>query len=275
MSWTVVALKDFRDASRSRLLWVLTALFVLVVGGLAYGYTEFLPGDGVSPDPSLGFIVFLQGPAAFFVSIAAILVGYKSIAGERESGTITFLLGLPHSRLEVVLGKLVGRTAVIAVALLAGFSVAAVTLLALGASFSGVQYLLFSTLTVYYALAFVGVAVGLSALTRSSAKAAAGAVTFWVVNRFWGVVPLVVLVLVNGFTFPEPPFPAWYHALVGIGPGAAYGNAAAYFLPEAFGRRVSTEFGRLPPWYGLVVLAVWTVLPVVFGFLRFDRADLT
>lgn len=274
MSWAVVARKDFQDAGRSRLLWVVTALFVLLVGGLAFAYAEFFAGTGAPDDLSLGFVVFLQGTAGFFVSIAALLVGYKSIAGERESGTITFLLGLPHTRRDVVVGKLIGRTAVLAVALLAGFAVAAATLLAFGSSFSGVEFLLFTALTIFYALAFVAVAVGLSALTGSSSKAAAGAITFWAFNQFWGVVPLVVLIVVGGLTFPEPPFPDWYHALAGLGPGAAYGNAAAYFLPEGFADQIGSEFGGLPPWYGLVVLVGWAVLPLAVGYWRFERADL-
>lgn len=76
MSWVVVARKDFRDASRSRVLWAVTALFVLLVGGLAFAYSELLVGNGGPADTSLGFIVFLQGTAGFFVSIAALLVGY-------------------------------------------------------------------------------------------------------------------------------------------------------------------------------------------------------
>lgn len=274
MSWAVVARKDFRNAGRSRLLWVVTALFVLLVGGLAFGYAEVLDGGGTPGDLTLGFIVFLQGIAGFFVSVAALLVGYKAIAGERESGTITYLLGLPHSRLDVVVGKLLGRTAVLAVGLLAGFAVAAVMLIALGSSFSVVEYLLFTALTVFYALAFVGIAVGISALTGSSSKAAAGAIGFWVFNQFWGVVPLVVLIVLSGLTLPEPPFPDWYHAIAGLGPGTAYGNAAGYFLPREVAGQVETQVGGLPPWYGLVVLATWTALPIALGYWRFEGADL-
>lgn len=232
MSWLVVAKKDLHDAGRSRLLWVLTGLFVLLVGGLAYAYVAVLTRGG--PAESLGFVVFLQGVAGFFVSIVALLVAYRAIAGERETGTISFLLGLPVRRRDVVLGKVVGRGAVLAVALLVGFIVAAVVLLALGGAFDAPRFLLFTLLTVFYAVTFVGVAVTLSSVTAESSRAAAAALGFWIFDRFWGTAILVVLVAVNGFSFPQPPFPAWYHALAGLGPSAAYGNAAGYFLPPGF-----------------------------------------
>lgn len=270
MSWLVVAGKDIRDAGRSRLLWGLTALFTLLVGGLAYVYAEVLSDGGVS---SLGFVVFLQGTAGLFISVVALLVAYKSIAGERESGTIGFLLGLPHRRRDVVIGKVVGRGAVLSLALLIGFVAAAVVLLGLGGSFDPVQYVLFTLLSVLYAAAFVSIAVALSSVTASSSRAAAAAIGFWVFNQFWGAAMLLVLLVANGLSFPDR-FPDWYHALTGLGPGAAYGNAAGYFLPPEFAAQVGGQFGGLPEWYGIVVLVGWLVIPLALGIVRFQQLDL-
>lgn len=271
MSWYVVGKKDFRDASRSRLLWALTILFVLLVGGLAYAYATLLAGN--QEVGGIGFIVFLQGAASFFISITALLVAYKAIAGERESGTIGFLLGLPVTRRSVVLGKVAGRGAVLSVALLAGFLVAAVIILALGDTFDVVRFALFSLLSVVYGIAFVGVAVALSAMAAESSRAAAAAIGFWVFDQFWGTVMIVVVVIANGFAIPSP-LPNWYHALAGLGPSAAYGNAANYFLPPDIAGELQGQIGGLPEWYGLVVLLVWFVGPLVLGVTRFNQVDL-
>lgn len=272
MSWFIVGKKDFADAGRSRLLWALTALFVLLVGGLAYAFAAILSGGGEAG--SLGFIVFLQGVATFFISIAALLVAYKAIAGERETGTISFLLGLPVTRRDVVLGKVAGRSLVLTLSLLGGFGVAALILVALGGDFDPLQYLLFSLLSVFYGVAFVSVAVTLSSITASSSRAAAAAIGFWVFDQFWSTAVLVVLVVVNGLSMPQPPLPNWYHVVAGLGPSAAYGNAAGYFLPPEFAEQVQGQFGGLPEWYGLVVLAVWLVVPLILGIVRFQQLDL-
>lgn len=272
MSWLVVGKKDFHDASRSRLLWALTVLFVLFVGGLAFVYTSILSTAGGAG--SLGFIVFLQGVATFFISITALLVAYKAIAGEQETGTISFLLGLPVTRRAIVLGKVAGRGAVLTVSLLIGFAIAAIVLLALGEAFDLVQYLLFTLLSVFYGMAFVSVAVSLSSVTSESSRAAAAAIGFWIFDQFWGTAMLVVLIVGNGFTLPTPPFPDWYHALAGLGPSAAYSNAAGYFLPPAFAGQVQSQIGGLPEWYGLIVLVGWLVVPLALGIGRFQQLDL-
>ncbi|MFB6164615.1 MAG: ABC transporter permease subunit [Haloarculaceae archaeon] len=276
MSWLVVAKKDFRDAARSKLLWVLTALFVLLVGGLAYVYsTTSLGTTPVSGGSgTIGFVVFLASSASLFVSIVALLVGYKAIAGERESGTMSFLLGLPHARWEVVVGKVLGRSAVLGTALLIAFVVAAVLLVALGTAFSALEYVLFVLLTLVFAAAFVAIAVALSSVTGESSRAAAVAIGFWLADRIWSTAMLAVLFVVNGFTLPAPPFPEWYWALSGLGPSAAYSNALAYFLPHDLTRQLHQQVGGLPAWYGLVVIVLWGAVPLVLGVARFRRLDL-
>lgn len=273
MSWLIVAKKDFQDASRSRLLGGLTVLFVFVVGGLAYSST-ITPTPDPGKDYFSSFIFFLRHIAAFFISITAVMIAYRAVADERETGTISLLLGLPHTRRDVVLGKVVGRGAVLSVALLSGFGVAAVILGALGGPFDADQFLLFTLVSLFYGLAFVSVTVALSAVTARASRAAVAGIGFWVLDQFWEVPMKVGLYVANGFANPEPPFPDWYHALVGLGPGWAYRNAAGYFLPARAAELVQRELGDLPEWYGLVVLAGWLVVPLVLGIVRFQRSDL-
>lgn len=273
MSWTEIARKDFRDALRYRVLWALTALFVLLVGGLSYAFVT-VDSLGGQVSGSLGFVVFLAGSSGLFVSITAILIGYKAIAGERESGTLKFVLGLPHTRRDVLLGKVVGRSAVLWVALLAGFAVAAVVQLALGASFEFAEFVTFTLVTMLFGAAFVTIAVSISSVTASSSRAAAAAVGLWILNQVWSALALAALAIANGMSIPEEPYPDWYHALSGIGPGPAYNNAAAFFLPEEIAGQLQGTLGGLPEWYGLVVLALWLLVPLALGLYRFDRIDL-
>lgn len=272
MSWVEVARKDFQDAVRYRVLWVLTVLFVLLVGGLSYAFVT-LDALGNASD-SLGFVVFLSGSSGLFVSITAILVGYKAVAGERESGTLKFMLGLPHTRRDVLVGKVVGRSAVLVAALLAGFVVAAVVLVALGASFAATEFVLFTLVTILFGAAFVTIAVSLSAMTATASRAAAAAIGLWILNQLWSALTLAVLVVANGMSMPETPYPDWYHALAGLGPGAAYNNATAFFLPADTASQIQSEVGGLPEWYGLVVLALWLLVPLALGMYRFGSVDL-
>lgn len=275
MSWILVAKKDFQDASRSRLLWGLTAVYVLLLGGVAYGYTV---GSNVvvTPDPgTIGFLTFLQGIVSFFVSIIAVVVAYRAIAGERESGTIDFLLGLPHSRLAVVLGKVAGRAGVVSLAMFVGFAGASVVLIIYGGSFDTRPFLLFALLSVFYAVTFVSVTVALSAVTARAARAAAAGIGFWVLIEFWGVGVVVVVFVAQGFSRPERPHPDWSQVLAGLGPDAAFSAAVRYVIPSTVPGQGQPTTGPLPEWYGLIVLAGWLVLPLALGILRFQRCDLS
>ncbi|MEF8854518.1 MAG: ABC transporter permease subunit, partial [Haloarculaceae archaeon] len=120
MSTLAVAKKDFRDAIRSRALWGLSLLFFLLVSGIGVAYAEFDALSGGQPTPT-GLIFFIASGVGTYVSLAALLTCFKSIAGERESGTIKVLLSLPHSRRDVILGKWLGRSAVLALPVVGTF----------------------------------------------------------------------------------------------------------------------------------------------------------
>lgn len=282
MSWVAVARKDFRDAVRSKVLWLLSALFVVFAAGVAYVYTLILGGASGQAGQeltSLGLIVFMLAPVGTLVPITALVVGYKAVAGEVESGTLKLLLSLPHTREDVVFGKLVGRTAVLAVPVVVGFVVAAVEVLVLYASFDPTEYLLFLALTVMFGAAFVSVAVGVSAATKSTTKAAASVFGVFVLFEFlWDVIPMGVYYVLEGSFFLQGRPPNWYLFLNQLSPGNAYGAAVRAFLPNTQRQLAATLGGDVPfyltDWFALVILAVWVVAPVTLGYLAFERKDL-
>lgn len=118
MSWSIVARKDFRDALRSRTLVGLTVLFVVFAGGFVYLYSsapQFVTLRGPTPT-SHGFVALAHAlivPVYLLVPLISLIVGYKAIVGERTSGSIKFLFSFPHTRADLVFGKLVGRTVVV------------------------------------------------------------------------------------------------------------------------------------------------------------------
>lgn len=285
MSAIAIAKKDFRDAVRSRGLIVLTVIFVLFTVAGAYIGTAISGLLGGEAESTLDLVIALQTPASFLVPIIALLIGYGAIAGERESGSLKFLLGLPHTRRDVVFGKVLGRTAVVTVPILLGFAVGIVAIFAFAGSFSPAEYAIFTLLTVLLGFVYVCIGVGLSAMTKSTTRAAVGAFgllgLFWIL---WGVIAQLALYLVSGSVFPEPPIPGWYVAFLSLPPGPAYGSALGSVLGEG-GLSVASTYegqglieGGIPivaePWFGFVLLALWAAIPLVLGLLRFDSVDL-
>ncbi|MFT4931912.1 MAG: ABC-2 type transport system permease protein, partial [Natronomonas sp.] len=125
MSMVAVARKDFQDAVRSRSLWTLSVVFVGLAMLTTYMYIEFPEMLGGEEELSgVGLGLFLAGIASLFIGLTAIVITYKALAGERELGSMKLLLGLPHTRRDVVFGKVLGRTATLAIPIVVGFGAA-------------------------------------------------------------------------------------------------------------------------------------------------------
>jgi ABC-2 type transport system permease protein len=282
MSWAVVAKKDFQDAIRSRALWGLSAIFLLLVGGISVVYATI---DAVTQDPSaLGLIFFVASAIGTFVSVAAIVTCYRAIAGEREVGSMKILLSLPHTRRDVVVGKLVGRTAVLAVPIVVALFVGAFAGTALIGELAPVATVLFGLVGLLFALAYAGIMVGLSATTGSTTRAAALAIGFLLVFEFlWDVVLLGLVFVTNGFALPGggADLPAWIYPVSQVPPSSAFVTSLTAVIPDAplqAGGVAPTadafEAIFATPWLGIVALLLWTVVPIALGYWRFRAADL-
>jgi len=130
----------------------------------------------------------LLGGMSVFIPLIAIGIAYQSIAGERESGSLKLLLSLPNSRLDVVVGKFLGRLGVLSVAVVIGF---VSMLLATAVTFDGdIQadiILTFMLAVLLLTVVFVGIAVSVSAFSESTFSAAIGGFGLFVVFQFaWG-----------------------------------------------------------------------------------------
>ena len=285
MTLAAVAKKDFQDAVRSRSFWALSVLFVGLAMLVAYIYIE-LPGGlmvntgsgGARTSDDVGLILFLSSIAGLFISLTAIVVAYRSLAGERELGSMAVLLGLPHTRRDVVFGKTLGRTLVLALPIVLGFGTAALYGYLSLNEFSLLDFGTFIGLAVLLALAWVSIVVGISAATGSTSRASALAVgVFLVFELLWGGISFGVLWVANGFALPATT-PDWLYLVNTLPPSAAFDAAIMALIPSAVpaSGSAASEIGAFygTEWLGLVVLLAWIVVPLAIGYRRFSRADL-
>ncbi len=277
MSWAVVARKDFEDAARSKMLWGITVLFVLATAGVMYAVGAFT--DDFTAKEAIGL---LSQPATLLVPLAALVVAYLAIAGERESGSIKLLLGLPHTRRDVLIGKLLGRSAVVGVATIVAFIAGAIVLAIQYGSFPVTDFLVQGVVTFIFGMVFVGIAIGFSSMTATRSRAMAGAIgLFFLFELVWSIIPLGVYYLIEGgMPNVTEGLPSWYFLLQIINPTNAY-SVAANFLSDPSAPSLYAGFvnGSAPfylqGWFAFVVLAFWLVVPLGLGYWRFKGADIS
>ena len=306
MSWQAVARKEFRDAIRSRWLHGSTLFFALFIGGAAALFFGVLIGpDGRQVSNLFGFFANLgvfsfsfPGLLALVLGFIALSTSYGSITGERETGSIKLLLSLPNSRLDAMIGKFLGRSAVVVAALLVGFLVAFAVLIATGTRLELGSFVPQVALTALLGMAFVSIGLGISALASSNREATLATMGLYLVFAvLWGSVSEGIPKLLN-YAAEQAGMGALAVATrVQIGVFLKYLNplkayetlAAQLYYGAAQARLVSATFGEqnaLGPifqesipvyfsgWFLFLILLAWIVLPVAVGYWAFERADL-
>ena len=98
-----IAGKEFRDSLRTRWFWLYTIAFTLLAAGLSYLASAYAGLAGVR-----GFgrtAAGLVNLVLLIVPLMGLTAGAQALAGERERGTLLYLLSQPVDRAELVLGK--------------------------------------------------------------------------------------------------------------------------------------------------------------------------
>lgn len=280
----LIAKRDFENARRSYLLWGVIGVFSVLVF-----LVTALPGLlSSSPIGGRAAVVLITFPAGVLVPITAVIASYLAIAGERESGSLKILMSLPPSRGEIVLGKFLGRSAVIGVAIAIAFLIGGVVGLLVYGELPVVSYLLTMALTGILGIAFVGLSVGLSAATSTRTRAMAPAVGLVIIlGPLWqGIVAAIQFVADFGFSVNLASDTVQFLRV--LSPASGYGrlfNSA--ILPDlvagssvggiAGGSPVSTAGAPfyLQDWFVFGLMVIWTVGPLLLGYLRFRGADIS
>lgn len=275
MSSTIVARKEFADAVRSRMLWGIVAI-VAILTSLGIGVSAFVPGETTIYTALGGAAQF----AGLLVPILALVAAYLAIAGERESGSIKILLGLPPTRGEVLVGKFVGRSLVVVVGIVVGFAVTALATVLLYGFLPVRAFVGVTVLSAALGVSFVGIAIGISAATATRARAMTyGISAFLLLTLLWDLVPEIASMIVGAD--PQAGIQPWYLLLTILSPTGAYNGLVAFVLGSPTG---SPGFAALlsgptpvylTPQAMVGILALWTLVPLVIGYRLFDRADLS
>jgi ABC-2 type transport system permease protein len=277
MSWRVIARREFDDSVRSRLLWGLVAVVALMMAVTAI-VPLAIPAMDASAVMGLGAASEFAG---MLVPIVALVAAYLAIAGERESGSLRLLLGLEPTRRRVVLGKFLGRGAVVAVGLAIGFVLASALSWVVYGGLPVGAFLAVLALTVCLGVSFVGIAVGISAATPTRARAMTLGITSYLgLALLWDLLPQGAHLVVEGSP-PGGSVPAWFMLLEGLSPSGAYSALVTRALSRSDPSLPGPEAllgGPVPVflewWVFALVLVAWTVVPLLGGYWVFERADL-
>jgi Cu-processing system permease protein len=175
----MIAGQEIRVGLRNR--WVIATTLIMAALALSLVLLGSAPTGTVGADPLAIVVVSLASLTIFLIPLIALLLSFDAIVGEQERGTLMLLLSYPIARWQVVVGKVLGQSAILAVATLVGYGAAAAAL-ALQTDIGPAAWTAFAGMlvtSVMLGAAFIAMGCLASSLVRERATAAGLAVGLW------------------------------------------------------------------------------------------------
>jgi hypothetical protein len=160
-----ISKKEFINRIKNISLFIL--IFILAILSLAISYF------GTSPFGLTGYhgtsvtIASLMSLSIYLIPLISFILGYDSITGEEEDGTMPLLLSSSASRSEIYLGKFIGLILVISIAILAGYGISGIIILLKENASHIIDYFAFIFSSILLGISFISVALLISSFTRS------------------------------------------------------------------------------------------------------------
>lgn len=186
--------KELRDARRNR--WFL--LYALAFAGLSLSLA-WMTLSGVGGNGLAGYgrtSASLINLILLIVPLMGLTLGALSLAGERDKGTLLYLMAQPINQVELLLGKFLGLALALVAAIGLGFGLTAVLITLNGGGGEVGTYTALLLLACLLAVATLSVGYLISAVVQRGATAVGLALFLWLILVFFGDLGLMGSALV-------------------------------------------------------------------------------
>lgn len=274
MKALTIAAQEVRIGLRNR--WVVATTLIMAGLALSLVLLGSAPTGTVGADPLAIVVVSLASLTIFLIPLIALLLSFDGVVGEHERGTLMLLLSYPVARWQVVVGKVMGQTAILAIATLIGYGAAAAALAAQSdigsqawAAYSGML-----ATSVMLGAAFIAIGCLASTLVRERATAAGLAVGAWLFFvLIYDSALLGFLVADQGRTIGEQGLAI----LLLLNPADAYrlfNMTASESVSVYSGMAGPGDAATMAPAILLTALAAWILVPLIIAIAAFHRRSI-
>ncbi len=263
------ARREFRDAVASKWFLLYTVAFTFLAVGVS-----FLSLSGVGSHGFAGFgrtAAGLLNLIMLVVPLMALTAGAGSIAGERERGTLLYLLAQPVSRTQVLLGKYLGLAAALLCSLCIGFGVSA-GVLAWRAGGVGVgAFAMLTAYTAMLALAMLSLGMLISVVSRRTGVATGIGLFVWLALVFVSDLGLMASSVLFKLRVQEIFGLATVNPLQSFKMAVIVNMNASLDVLGPVGAYASHTLGSSLPWVLASSMLAWTVAPLGLAVFFFAR----
>ena len=256
--------------------WMLAASLLLGVLALTLAFVGSTPAGPVAASRLAITVVSLSSLSVFLVPLIGLLVSYDALVGEVERGTMPLLMTYPVTRWRIVLGKFAGQVAILAIATVIGFGVAAL-ITGLGDGGDAEAWRAFGVMvggSILLGAAFIALGTLFSAVVAERGTAAGASAAAWLVFVvLFDMALLAILVADEGQVVSGDLF----RVLLLLNPTDVYrmltlsGSETVGALSGMAGVSAEAAFGHA---LLLPVMVLWIAAPLALAGLLFGRKEL-
>jgi len=267
-----VAKKEIMDNIRNKWIIIVSVIFALLTIASSYY------GAAYSKKWSdMGFtIVIIMSMVQYLISIIALILGYGTIIAEVERGSMSSLLSLSATRLEIITGKFLGLASVLSISIFVGFGAAGLIIAANVPNFNFVEYLIFIGASILFGLIFLSISLFFSTIFKRRSTAIGGAVFLWFFFLFILSIIFGIILFSTGSTI----IPDWYYGLELLNPVSVYSNFVSINvvpisqMMQTVTTTPITYPSFLTNWLLLPLLFLWIIVFFVLAYWRFNKQDI-
>ena len=269
-----IAKKEFLDNYRNKWIIALSIIFLILTLVISYFSTRGGVGWKDLGNTIGGMMFFVQ----ILIPIIALMLSYATIVGEREKGSLSLLLSYPIKREEIIIGKFLGLSSVLAIAIFIGFGISGIII---GINVKDVQwgdYLVFILSSILFGVVYIALAIFFSSVLKKRSTAIGAAIFIWFLfAMIWNIILFGILVSNYGFdkiSQEDWMAPDWYYVSSIINPITAFSMLVALNV----GPVQADIAGKLPTFYTtettLLILFLWVIIPLLVALYIFKKKDI-
>ncbi|MBS3748330.1 MAG: ABC transporter permease [Candidatus Thermoplasmatota archaeon] len=270
----LIAKKEIMDNIRNKWIIFMTGVFAFLTLIISY-FGSF--GGGWQ---SVGLtIAGMMSLVQYLIPIIALMLSYGAVVGEIERGSMSAFLSLPVKRFEIILGKFLGLSSVLAVSIIAGFGIAGIIIGINVGEINIGEYLFFLVSSILLGMVFVCLGLFASSFFKRRSTSMGMAVFLWFFfTMIWSVITIgVASMIVDIGSIATGNIPDWYYAVEMINPLSSYNGLVSVNI-ESVSNMGQQFIVTYPDFYSTpiltFVLLVWLIVFLALSILVFKKRDL-
>ena len=270
----LLAGQELRDGLRNR--WVAGCILLLAAFALSLSLLGSAPTGTVKAGALDVVLVSLSSLSVYLLPLIALILAFDAIVGPLERGTMALLLTYPVARWQVILGKYLGHTMILVVAVVLGYGAAGiVTVVTSGDGAAGWQaFLVMLGSSILLGASFVALGYLISTIVRERATAAGLAIGLWLLLVVvYDLALLGVLIADQGHVLSQ----GVVATLMALSPTDAYrvfNLTASESVSQVAGMAGLGGEAGLGSALLLAVMVAWVVAPLSAAMVLFGRKEL-